>query len=75
MIGVVGFHELLNGGSPSSNKSFYSYLMVFIEMLIQLFLENTKAKLIFHREVLIESMFFCLDAYFGYGWLCQLFRN
>jgi hypothetical protein len=46
MIGVVGFYELLNGGSPSSNKSFYSYLMVFIEMLIQLFLENTKAKLI-----------------------------
>jgi hypothetical protein len=36
-------------------KSFYSYLMVFIEMLIQLFLENTKAKLIFHREVRIEG--------------------
>jgi positive regulator of sigma E activity len=47
-------------------KSFYSYLMVFIEMLIQLFLENTKAKLIFHREVLIEGMFFCLDAYFWF---------
>jgi len=43
---------------------FTSYLMVFIEMLIQLFLENTKVKLIFHREVLIEGMFFCLDAYF-----------